>query len=80
MLYKKIHRQYVKEFRMGRRFISATQVEKIVTGKPYINHLKGYICVKCNGLDSDWVVVSMTDDYSFTGQLWYIDRITWLED
>lgn len=44
MLYKKIHRQYVKEFRKGRKFKTKYTVSEVI-GKPYIEEEGYYIGV-----------------------------------
>ena len=65
MLYKKVHRQFVREFWVGRRFkrrYNAAIYE--VTGKPSIDYSKGSICVKCDGLGLDtWNLIVINDNY-----------------
>ena len=83
MLYKKIHRQYVKEFWKGRRFKIDDEVYKIIK-EPFIDYPR--ICVRCESLwccsckksliimiDSDAFIVSL-------GERIHKDRITWLGD
>ena len=66
MLYKKIHRQYVREFRMGRRFrYKGCRFE--ITGKPYIDFTFIWIA-------GCWELIN-----TVSGRLWNKDRITWLD-
>lgn len=44
MLYKKIHRQHLREFRKGRRFKRGYTVSEII-GKPYIEEKGYFVCV-----------------------------------
>ena len=86
MLYKKIHRQYVREFRrrLGRKFkyefISGGGVYK-VTSEPFINPSGNNICVKFNDDDQlEWPLISMIDsDYYSIGARLGKDYITWLD-
>ena len=66
MLYKKIHRQHLRQWRIGRRFKIDGYVDE-VTGKPYIKR-SCYIWV------GDWKVIN-----TVSGQLWHEDEITWLD-
>ena len=67
MLYKKTHRQYLREWRLGRRFKyrGSGDVGKVAT-KP--NMTSKYIWVA--GYD----LISLV-----TGKLHYKDRVTWLD-
>lgn len=83
MLYKKIHRQFVREFRVGRRFRRRYNAEIIyeVTGKPNINYSEGCICVKCEGsINGRWDLVVINDIYfgEHIGERIDKDDITWL--
>ena len=66
MLYKKVHRQYLRQFRIGREFkyefCGFPEVCK-VTGKPYIGG--NYIQI-----DYKWLIAL------YSGRFWY--NITWL--
>lgn len=42
MLYKKVHRQYLRKFRVGRKFEYNNKVHEIIK-EPYI--YKNYICI-----------------------------------
>ena len=79
MLYKKVHRQYLKEFREGRKFkheFSSNVVCEITRG-PYIRG--NYICVDFVDYDyDDLVLIHMTGQY--LGQIRYHEVITCLED
>ena len=66
MLYKKIHRQYVKEFRKGRKFKIDGEVYE-VTREPYIEG--EYITIGCC-----WRLIPF-----WSGGLWYKYEITWLD-
>ncbi len=69
MLYKKIHRQCLKEWRIGRKYKFLGVVYEIIK-KPQI----GMTAIKSDGL----CLIPMTG--SFPGQLWYKDKITWCSD
>lgn len=79
MLYKKIHRQYVKEFRVGRKFMWCGDVCR-VTGKPNIDYSEGSICVSVS-VNISWSLIVINDnyfgDYSI-GERLDKDNITWL--
>lgn len=74
MLYKKIHRQHVRQFRVGRKFRFVDnyndRVYKI-TGKPHIplftKGKRSTIRVDC------WDLI-----FVWSGKLWHKDDITWL--
>lgn len=66
MLYKKIHRQYVKEFQVGRKYrFEGGEVYKITTS-PYIGSCFIFIV--------DWELINIV-----SGRLWNKDRIEWLD-
>ena len=68
MLYKKIHRQYLREFRVGRRFMVWDKVYKMAR-KPYIDG--SYIIVRYVIYGEEEIsydaLIPMTGEYS--GQL-----------
>ena len=75
MLYKKIHRQHVKQFRKGRKFRFYGFHEVKIIKEPYI--------------DGDYIKINVAyDRYDnpaiisfYSGKLWHKnDDITWLED
>ena len=87
MLYKKIHRQYVKEFREGRKFKCEEFGDDVreITSKPYIDSRGWWICVKVMLVDKDrydfWSVISITNCFmSHKGELSNKNDITWLEN
>ena len=75
MLYKKIHRQHLRQFWKGRKFKFKTGKEIYrVSRKPYI-------------IDEDHTIYVDYGDYDFLGiismtsrKVRYIDKIIWLED
>ena len=77
MLYKKIHRQFVKEFKKGREFKVGDHVFK-VTGKPYIKD--GCIFSVVSG-DNDWPLIPLVDapKYPDKGERIDEDYIEWLD-
>ena len=70
MLYKKVHRQYLREFRVGRRFRFYDDSSEVheVTRKPEI----GLFSIRV----SDWDVISMVQ---WPGKMWLKDNIEWLD-
>lgn len=85
MLYKKIHRQYVREFWVGRRFKCKGFGDIYrITSKPYIESGGRWICVKVMLVDKDrydhWSMISITDWFrSHKGELCNKNEIIWLE-
>ena len=80
MLYKKVHRQYVKEWRIGRKFRFINRVCKI-TSKPYISYLDKSIRVTCDGgyESSSWPLINIGDVLGLcTRARLNEDNITWL--
>ena len=75
MLYKKIHRQHLRQFRKGRKFKFKPGNEVYrVSRKPYI-------------IDEDHTIYVDFGDYDFLGiismtsrRIRYIGKIIWLED
>ena len=67
MLYKKIHRQYVKEFREGRQFRFKNEEIFTIITKPGID--RDFIWI------DSWVLIDIT-----TGQIKHKNNIIWLED
>lgn len=67
MLYKKIHRQYLREFRKGRKFLIYGYCDVCdVTREPYIED--NYITIGC------WRLIPL-----WSGELWYKSEITFLD-
>lgn len=85
MLYKKIHRQYLREFRKGKRFKLDDEVYKIIK-EPFIDYPSPRICVKCESMwccSSKKSLIIMIDSDHYIpslGERVYKDKITWLED
>ena len=80
MLYKKVHRQYLRECKIGRKFRFRGEVYK-VTGKPFIYYSEGSICVKCSGPGNwdYWDLVVVNDFYGWSiGKRLDKDNIEWL--
>lgn len=81
MLYKKIHRQYLREFKKGREFRVGDDVYK-VNGKPYIKG--GYIYSVVSG-DNAWPLIPLVDApksiyyYPDKGERIDEDYIEWLD-
>lgn len=79
MLYKKVHRQYLREFRIGRtfRYYGRGDVSKITrlytTRDCYIS-----VLVRCNCIPMSLTLIYMKGPWN--GKLLYIDDIEWLED
>lgn len=44
VLYKKVHRQYLRQFKVGRKFKCDGEVHEIIK-EPYIGRYKNYICI-----------------------------------
>ena len=82
MLYKKIHRQYVREFWEGRKFKyydGRRRVRDEITSKPYIDYQEGYIRVKSDDDWFEWPLIPIVDyDYPI-GQLLHKDDFGWLK-
>lgn len=84
MLYKKIHRQHVREWRLGRKFKFSHGSSAIyrVSREPYIEGIS--IWVEDIRDDSDepipiaFCLFDIADEES--GQLLQAHKITWLED
>ena len=74
MLYKKIHRQHLREFKRGRIF-KIDNDTKCEVEKPYIDE-------ECNAIyvrgTMSWRLIPMYGKYS--GKLWLKNRITWCSD
>lgn len=90
MLYKKVHRLHVRDFRVGRKFMYrfGDKIFKI-TSKPYIDYSEGCISdgcirIKCDGtVNGTWDLIVISDDYfgDFSiGEIIDRDNIIWLED
>ena len=73
MLYKKIHRQYVRQFRISREFEYYIGTKLRVIGKPRIGDI--YIHVRC----SDYYTLGLIFiKGKRSGQIHYKEEITWL--
>ena len=72
MLYKKTHRQYLREFKRGRKFKVNGNIYRVAKEKPYMKRscIFGY----CICIDS-WILISIS-----SGKLWHTDDIKLLED
>lgn len=68
MLYKKIHRQYIREFRTGRKY------KCMYSGKAYKVAEKPYIKLGCIWLEG-WRLTQFS-----SGRLCNRDGFEWLED
>ena len=71
MLYKKIHRQYVKEFRVGRKYklYGDDDVVCEIAGKPYIDIEGSCINTDC------WFLISLSSGRLFFNK----DDFEWLD-
>ena len=78
MLYKKYHRQYVREFRVGRRFRYGSGNIFEITSKPQIDRYYIYI-----GIDKRLYNCNILRLTPLTllgkGRLWGKKEITWLD-
>jgi len=79
MLYKKIHRQYIREYWIGRRFRFFREVFK-VTSKPRISKYNISIEVVCSTFPVDrmWELVRLAGLLKGTTRV--KDKVKWLED
>lgn len=68
MLYKKIHRQYLREFRIGRKYKGK------YTGKVYEIAVKPYITKEYIQIGGWWLI------NFYSGELYNKDVFEWLED
>ena len=75
MLYKKVHRQYLRQFKKGRKFKFYKEVYEAIS-KPFIDYPK--ICIWC-----DWcrlyLIMMVDNDVSHSGEIIGKDKITWLD-
>ena len=70
MLYKKVHRQHVREFRQGRKYkIYDSNIVFVITKKPRIDSF-GAIYVQ------GWCLITITGPH--LGKMWHYE-ITWLD-
>lgn len=75
MLYKKIHRQYLRQFRIGRKFNLYNDKCEEVIRRPYIDYPKIYIwCSSCRRC----LIMMVDNDVSHLGEIIDKDKITWL--
>ena len=79
MLYKKVHRQYLREFRIGRKYRIGKD-EKIVAKKPYIEGkcIMVFYTIDGRRFCSDQILISI-GGRQYTGQIWHKDDITWID-
>lgn len=72
MLYKKTHRQYLRQWRLGRRFKvgDRNEVCNVTDDKPHTYSRRIWI--------SGWDLITVEGEY--TGWMWWKNDITWLED
>ena len=92
MLYKKIHRQYVRKWqsKVGKKFKWVDGGDSDVceiTSEPYIDDYNEYISVGCIGKDNleyDFKLISIELSDPDLGKLWYRwfnnNEVEWLED
>lgn len=75
MLYKKVHRQYLRQFRKGRKYkFNDSNIVGEIIRKPSIDKEYGYIYIRVGGL----YLITMTGPGS--GKMWHKDDyITWLD-
>lgn len=82
MLYKKIHRQFLREFRVGREFKFFDVLEEVyeVTQKPYIdiNGIMAYLKGDSSGVNMRWYLIHTSGYYK--GRILSNGNIAWLED
>ena len=78
MLYKKIHRQYLREFREGRKY-RYENVERVVVKKPYIDGKYIQIIFVIDGHHLCRIQVLISIENLFLGQIWNESDITWLD-
>ena len=75
MLYKKFHRQYLRDFRIGKEFKfvfdDGEKVHRIIR-EPYINIIERSIAINCN----NGFVLSLISFWS--GREWNINIFKWL--
>lgn len=78
MLYKKIHRQYLREFRVGRKFMLRNEIFEIikeVIKKPYISRNRIWIDTSSTNRQMELIRLRL----HFSGWRWYKEEITWLD-
>ena len=73
MLYKKIHRQYIREFWIGRKFILHGETYEI-TKKPRIG-----FCDRCINVNGGWPVIEIAGPHC-SGKIKYKGAFVWLDD
>ena len=73
MLYKKIHRQFLRECRIGRKYKRcSSNVVDVVTGKPHID--SDFNSILADG----WNVITIKGQDS--GKIWNRSIFNWQED
>ena len=69
MLYKKTHRQYLRQWRLGRKFkLHGSYIIHKVIEKPYIRSFEFDIC------SDGWILIVLT-----TGRIMFGGNIKWLD-
>ena len=76
MLYKKVHRQFVREFKVGREFKCKGHVFK-VSKEPYIHKDGNPISILLGNCNLRWFLIPIVGPCK--GQRWYKDNIEWLD-
>ena len=81
MLYKKIHRQHLREFKVGRVFRYGNMFDSLqgifeVAGESYISVGEEYIRVNCH---PGGCALNLIDMHSHKGRIRHKDHITWLD-
>lgn len=72
MLYKKVHRQFLRDFRVGRKFKTKYSVVCEITKGLHIS--REWIVVEVDDEDM-WYIIKL-----FSGQIWDKNDMIWLED
>ena len=80
MLYKKVHRQFIRQFRRGRKFkIDDEEEIRKILKEPYIEKvnigvgLLIFIVIDCGDVEPSWNII-----LDKTGRV-YDNRVTWLD-
>ena len=83
MLYKKIHRQYLRQFRVGREFKYKFKSDNYsvvckVTKKLYIDD-KNFVNVSCIGDCCEFTFCLISINSFSTGRFLYKDEFRWID-
>ena len=76
MLYKKVHRQHLREFRVGRDFKCKGRMFK-VSKELHIHKDSNPISILLGSCNMRWFLIPIVGPCK--GQLWNKDKITWLD-